>query len=140
MARDRYFALFLLCVLLASLTTISLNLDTTAVLLTPVILALAGKVQLPAAPLAMTTVWLANTASLLLPVSNLTNLLAADRVALEPIEFAQRMWAPQLAAILTTMVFLWVFYWRRGERGSEVEAARFRRHSNYAASPIPPSS
>ena len=30
----------------------------------------------------MTTVWLANTASLLLPISNLTNLLAADRVAL----------------------------------------------------------
>jgi arsenical pump membrane protein len=118
-ARGHYFALFLLCVLLASLTTITLNLDTTAVLLTPVILALAGKVQLPAAPLAMTTVWLANTASLLLPVSNLTNLLAANRVALEPIEFAHRMWAPELAAVLATMVFLWVFYWRRGERGSD---------------------
>jgi len=30
-------------------------------------------------PFAMTTVWLANTASLLLPVSNLTNLLALHR-------------------------------------------------------------
>jgi hypothetical protein len=55
----------------ASATTMFLNLDTTAVLLTPVMLALAARVELPAAPLAMTTVWLANTASLLLPVSNL---------------------------------------------------------------------
>jgi Na+/H+ antiporter NhaD/arsenite permease-like protein len=39
----------------------------------------------------MTAVWLANTASLLLPVSNLTNLLAADRVALAPAAFAARM-------------------------------------------------
>src|SRR5216683_2232847 len=40
-ARGRYFALFLLCVAFAAATTISLNLDTTAVLLTPVMLALA---------------------------------------------------------------------------------------------------
>jgi arsenical pump membrane protein len=117
LARGGYFLLFLLCVALASVTTITLNLDTTAVLLTPVILALAKKVGIAAVPLAMTTVWLANTASLLLPVSNLTNLLAADRVALEPTEFAQRMWAPQLAAIAATMAFLWLFYWRRSERG-----------------------
>lgn len=68
----------------AGLTTIALNLDTTAVLLTPVMLALATRVGIAPLPLAMTTVWLANTASLLLPVSNLTNLLAAERVALSP--------------------------------------------------------
>jgi arsenical pump membrane protein len=67
----------------------------------------------------MTTVWLANTASLLLPVSNLTNLLAADRVALTAPRFAARMWLPQLAAIAATMLFLWIFYWRRGARGAD---------------------
>ena len=117
--RGNYVALFLLCVLFASLTTIFLNLDTTAVLLTPVMLALAAKTRIPALPLAMTTIWLANTASLLLPVSNLTNLLAANRVALAAPAFAARMWAPQLAAIAATMLFLWVFYWRRGERHTE---------------------
>jgi arsenical pump membrane protein len=66
----------------------------------------------------MTTVWLANTASLLLPVSNLTNLLAANRVALSPAEFASRMWPVQLTSIAVTMVFLWVFFWRRGVRGA----------------------
>jgi len=116
--RGSYPALFLLCTAFASLTTIFLNLDTTAVLLTPVMLALAIRTGIAALPLAMTTVWLANTASLLLPVSNLTNLLAADRVALTPREFAGRMWLPQLAAIAVTMALLWAFYWRRGARGA----------------------
>jgi arsenical pump membrane protein len=117
--RGNYLALFLLCVAFASLTTMFLNLDTTAVLLTPVMLALAPEARIAALPLAMTTVWLANTASLLLPVSNLTNLLAADRVALQAPAFVARMWLPQLAAVAATMFFLWVFYWRRGERGAD---------------------
>ncbi len=95
---------------------LALNLDTTAVLLTPVMLATARKTGIPGMPLAMTTVWLANTASLLLPVSNLTNLLAANRVALPPVAFAARMLLPELAAVTATAACLWVFYWRRGRR------------------------
>ncbi|MFG2013583.1 ArsB/NhaD family transporter [Actinomadura geliboluensis] len=117
--RGNYAALFLLCVAFASLTTIFLNLDTTAVLLTPVMLALAARARIATLPLAMTTVWLANTASLLLPVSNLTNLLAADRVALETRAFAARMWLPQLAVLAVTMALLWAFYWRRRMRGED---------------------
>lgn len=117
--RGNYLALFLLCVLFASASTILLNLDTTAVLLTPVLLALAARAGIAALPLAMTTIWLANSASLLLPVSNLTNILAADRVALAAPAFAARMWAPQLAAILATMLFLWVCFWRRSRRGPD---------------------
>jgi len=118
-ARGNYVALFVLCVLFAATTTAVLNLDTTAVLITPVMLALARKVGIAPIPLAMTTVWLANTASLLLPVSNLTNLLAANRVALPAATFATRMWPVQLASVAMTMVFLWVFYWRRKERGMD---------------------
>jgi Na+/H+ antiporter NhaD/arsenite permease-like protein len=117
--RGNYLALFLLCFAFASVTTIFLNLDTTAVLLTPVMLALAARARIATLPLAMTTVWLANTASLLLPVSNLTNLLAADRVALETRAFAARMWAPQLAVLAVTMALLWVFFWRRRARGED---------------------
>jgi arsenical pump membrane protein len=119
-ARGSYPLLFLLCVAFAAVTTIALNLDTTAVLLTPVMLALASRVGIAPVPLAMTTVWLANTASLLLPVSNLTNLLAANRVALSPLGLAGRMWAPQLAALAVTMACLWLFFWRRGRRGAPV--------------------
>ncbi|MFG1944461.1 SLC13 family permease [Nonomuraea sp. NPDC048826] len=116
LGRGDYFALFLLCTAFASFVTIFLNLDTTAVLLTPVMLALAPRARIAALPLAMTTIWFANTASLLLPVSNLTNLLAMEEIGLSPVEFAARMWAPQLVSILVTMAFLWVFFWRRGER------------------------
>nr|WP_036375987.1 SLC13 family permease [Micromonospora sp. ATCC 39149] len=116
-ARGSYPALFVLCVGFASATTIALNLDTTAVLLTPVMLALARRLGMPPLPLALTTVWLANTASLLLPVSNLTNLLAADRIGLDPLPYAARMALPQAATIAVTMALLWVGYWRRGRRG-----------------------
>ncbi|RJQ67105.1 arsenic transporter [Pseudonocardiaceae bacterium YIM PH 21723] len=119
LGRGNYLALFLLCVVFASVTTMFLNLDTTAVLLTPVLLALAARAGIAPLPLAMTTMWLANTASLLLPVSNLTNLLAADRVALDAPQFLARMWAPQLAAIAATMVCLWIWYWRRSARGAD---------------------
>ena len=65
---------------LAAVTTAFLSLDTTAVLLTPVVIAVARANGVPALPFALTTVWVANTGSLLLPVSNLTNLLARERL------------------------------------------------------------
>ncbi|MEV4376196.1 SLC13 family permease [Streptosporangium sp. NPDC049644] len=119
LGRGDHAALFLLCTVFASLVTVFLNLDTTAVLLTPVMLALAARTGIAALPLAMTTLWLANTASLLLPVSNLTNLLVVGRVGMSAREFAGRLWFPQLVAIAITMVFLWVFFWRRGRRGAD---------------------
>jgi arsenical pump membrane protein len=117
LARGRFVLLFLLCVLLAVLVTVGLNLDTTAVLLTPIMLALAARAGVPPLPLAVTTAFLANTASLLLPVGNLTNLLAADRVTLPPADFAARMAAPEAVSVAATMAVLWVFFWRRGQRG-----------------------
>jgi arsenical pump membrane protein len=112
-AGGSYPRLFGLCVLFASVTTAFLNLDTTAVLLTPVMLAVAGRAGAQRLPLAMTTVWFANIASLLLPVSNLTNLLAADRIGLPARAFASRMWLPQLAALAVGAACLWFFHWRR---------------------------
>jgi arsenical pump membrane protein len=121
-SRGSYPALFALSVGLAALTTMILNLDTTAVLLTPVMIATAVRAGIAPMPLAMTSVWLANIASLLLPVSNLTNLLAANRVGLPVLRFAERMALPQLAALLATAGCLWLFYWRRGLRTDD----RFR--------------
>lgn len=118
-ARGSYALLFLLCVVFAAATTATLNLDTTAVLLTPVMLALAVRVGIASVPLAMTTVWLANTASLLLPVSNLTNLLALNRVGMTPAAFAGRLWAVELASVATTMACLWIFYWRPKRRNAD---------------------
>ncbi|MBO0843381.1 MAG: hypothetical protein J2O46_09360, partial [Nocardioides sp.] len=112
LAGGRTTALFALSVALASATTAFLNLDTTAVLLTPVLIAVAVRVGLPPLPAAMTTVWLANAASLLLPVSNLTNLLAHDTLGMTPTGFAARMVLPQVASVVVVAFCLWIFYWR----------------------------
>jgi arsenical pump membrane protein len=59
----------------AAVTTAVLSLDTTVVLLTPVVFATAARLDVRARPHVYACTHLANSASLL-PVSNLTNLLA----------------------------------------------------------------
>lgn len=105
--------LWLLLALFATASTIFLSLDTTAVLLTPVVVTVARQAGLPVLPFALTTVWLANTASLLLPISNLTNLLAQHNLGgISPAQFAQLMWAPSLVAVMVPLAFIAVVFRR----------------------------
>lgn len=101
LGRGRTWLLWLLVVVVAVATTAFLSLDTTAVLLTPVVIVLARHVGVSPVPFALTTVWLANTGSLLLPVSNLTNLLAVERLGVEnPVEFLSLLALPAVVAIV----------------------------------------
>ncbi|MFK0001203.1 SLC13 family permease [Paenarthrobacter sp. NPDC090522] len=111
--RGRSYALWLLLAVLAILSTIFLSIDTTAVLLTPVVVTVTRRTGLPVLPFALATVWLANTASLLLPVSNLTNLLAQHNLGgISPAGFAALMWAPSLAAIVVPLAFIAIVFRR----------------------------
>ena len=111
LSRGRTALLWGLVVVLAVLATAFLSLDTTAVLLTPVVVAVARANGLPPLPFAFTTVWLANTASLVLPVSNLTNLLAADRLTdAGTVGFVVLMAGPAAVSILVTVLILWLRY------------------------------
>jgi arsenical pump membrane protein len=83
----------------ASVTTAVLSLDATVVLLTPVVLIAAGRLGVRARPHAYACGHLANSASLLLPVSNLTNLLAFAVSGLSFGRFALLMALPWVAAI-----------------------------------------
>ena len=115
LGRGRVWLLWLATSLVATLSTIFLSLDTTAVLLTPVVVTMAIRLGIPALPFAMTTVWLANTASLLLPVSNLTNLLALPSFNSLGIGYHGMVgwtWRPALVAILVTVVTLAVMFGR----------------------------
>ncbi len=106
-SRGRAAVLWLLIVTLAVVVTAFLSLDTTAVLLTPVVVAAARANGLPPLPFAFSTVWLANTASLFLPVSNLTNLLAAHRLgAGSTAEFVAVLGPSALVAALLTVALL----------------------------------
>lgn len=95
---------------IAAVLTAVLSLDATVVLLTPVVLAMARRRRAPMRPHAYATAHLANTASLLLPVSNLTNLLALHDAGLSFLRFTALMAAPWLAATATVyLVFRWFF-------------------------------
>jgi arsenical pump membrane protein len=109
----RAWLLWLFVVAMATVSTVFLSLDTTAVLLTPVVIVVARSVGVPVMPFALTTVWLANSASLLLPVSNLTNLLAANQLAAyPPLRFAALMIAPAVVAIIVPCAVLFLVYRR----------------------------
>lgn len=115
-ARGRTWALWLCVVALAVAATAFLSLDTTAVLLTPVVVAVARAHRLDPLPFAFATVWLANTASLVLPVSNLTNLLAVGRLDADPRGFLALLGPSAVVAIAVTITLLWIVH-RRALRG-----------------------
>jgi arsenical pump membrane protein len=115
-ARGSRLRLFLLFTLLATVCTWVLSIDTTAVLLAPIGLALAGELGLSALPFAFASIWLANAASLLLPVSNLTNLLAQSHLVAGA-AFVRETWLPQLAVLVVVLGVLLLRH-RAALRGS----------------------
>jgi arsenical pump membrane protein len=105
----------------AAATTAILSLDATAVLLTPVVLATTRAIRVPSRPHLYATVHLSNTASLLLPVSNLTNLLAFTASGLSFTGFSILMAGPWLAAVAVEYaIFRLVFRRSLADRPSEV--------------------
>lgn len=111
--RGRAWLLWLLVLALAVAGTIFLSLDTTAVLLTPVVVILARHAGLSPLPFALTTVWMANAASMLLPVSNLTNLLAEHELAgVGPVGFAALTAVPALISVVVPAIILFLVYRR----------------------------
>jgi Na+/H+ antiporter NhaD/arsenite permease-like protein len=66
--------------IVAALTTVVLNLDTTIVLLTPLYLRFAKRADTEVMPLVVIPLLLASLSSSVLPVSNLTNLIVVDQL------------------------------------------------------------
>ena len=98
-SRGRPVSLLALVFAAASLVTAVLSLDATVVLLTPVVFATVARLRLRAKPHVYACTHLANSASLLLPVSNLTNLLAFGASGLSFARFGATMALPWVAAI-----------------------------------------
>ncbi|MFJ6533640.1 SLC13 family permease [Microbacterium sp. NPDC091662] len=123
--RGRVLALWALVVALAVVSTVFLSLDTTAVIVTPVVVVLAQSIGVSPLPFALATVWLANTASLALPVSNLTNLLAAPAIGDGPAAFFFALsWAPTLVGILVPVAILTILHRRTVFGAYETPVAR----------------
>ncbi|BDY27418.1 SLC13 family permease [Mycolicibacterium mageritense] len=102
--------------LIGATTTAVLSLDATVVLLTPVVLATARTLSITPRPHAYATAHLANTASLVFPVSNLTNLLAFAVAGLSFTQFSAIMAVPWLAGIAVEFVLLRLLFRRELSR------------------------
>ncbi|MFE7132493.1 SLC13 family permease [Streptomyces sp. NPDC057638] len=98
-ARHRPRALLAQVFAVASVVTAALSLDATVVLLTPVVFATVARLGARPKPYVYACAHLANSASVLLPVSNLTNLLAFTESGLTFTRFAALMLLPWLVAI-----------------------------------------
>jgi arsenical pump membrane protein len=95
---------------IAAIITAALSLDATVVLLTPVVLITVRRLRTPMRPYAYATAHLANAASLLLPVSNLTNLLAFHIANISFAKFTLVMALPWLAAVAAVYVVFRLFF------------------------------
>ncbi|MFI6431839.1 SLC13 family permease [Rhodococcus oryzae] len=95
-----------------AITTAVLSLDATVVLLTPAILATATRMGISARPVNYAAAHLANSASTLLPVSNLTNLLAFSATGLGFLHFASLMALPWVVAIAVEFAVFRLFFAR----------------------------
>jgi arsenical pump membrane protein len=102
--------LLVLVFAVAAVTTAVLSLDATVVLLTPVVFVTTARLRIRSRPYMYACAHLANSASLLLPVSNLTNLLAFSASGLSFGRFAALMALPWLTAIGVEYVVLSRFY------------------------------
>jgi Na+/H+ antiporter NhaD/arsenite permease-like protein len=104
-------------VVLAIVSTAFLSLDTTAIMVTPLAVALARRAGVGIAAIGLAVVWIANIASLSLPVSNLTNLLAVSGEAFTGTgAYLSVMWRPALVATASAVLASWVVYCAAGRR------------------------
>jgi len=101
--------------LVAAVTAV-LNLDTAVTFLTPVLVLAARRRRVDELPFLYLAVFLANGASLLLPGSNLTNLIVLGHRHLSGRAFAADMLPAWVAASVAVPVVLAALYWRRLSR------------------------
>ena len=100
------FLLFFGSTLLIALVTAVLNLDTSVAFLTPILVYAARERGEGGAPLLYGCLLLSNAASLLLPGSNLTNLIVLGRLRLSGEQFLSRMAPVWLVSVLVTALVI----------------------------------
>lgn len=122
------FTLFLSLMLLVAVVTVVLNLDTSVVFLTPILLHAAKRKGLPDTAFLYGAVFMSNAASLLLPGSNLTNLLVLSQYHVSGGEFGLHMLPAWVASIIVTAGVVMIWRWRDlGHKESgRIESAAFR--------------
>jgi arsenical pump membrane protein len=109
--------LFLAALAVVAAVTAVLNLDTAVVFVTPVLLAAAVSRGVDEAAFLYGSVAMCNSASLILPGSNLTNLLVIGHARVSGATYALHMAPASVAAVIVTALVL-VLLFRRSLRGT----------------------
>jgi arsenical pump membrane protein len=121
-ARGGAFALLAALLLVEAAVTALLNLDTAVVFMTPVILHAARQRGLSEAPFLYGAVFMANSASLLLPGSNLTNLIVLAHDPVPGSTFAAGLWPAWVVTVAVTIAFVACTHRRELRRRTDTHA------------------
>jgi arsenical pump membrane protein len=120
--------LLVVLLLVQAVVTAVLNLDTAVVFMTPVLLQAARRRGVPDGPFLYGAVFMANSASILLPGSNLTNLIVLHHEHITGSTFAARLAPSWAVAVAVTILFVLIAFRREltGRAGGAPDHAEFR--------------
>jgi arsenical pump membrane protein len=92
--------------------TLFLTNDAAAVVMTPLVFVLVRHLRLPATPYAFACTFIANGASIALPISNPINFIIGSAAGLRLGDYIAILWAPALTAAAVTIGLLWYVFRR----------------------------
>jgi arsenical pump membrane protein len=120
--------LLVVLLLLDAVVTALLNLDTAVVFMTPVLLQAARRRGIPDTPFLYGAVFMANSASILLPGSNLTNLIVLRHEHVTGSTFAARLAPSWAVAVAVTVAFVMIAFRRElgGGTGGDPDPVALR--------------
>ncbi|MGH7920435.1 MAG: ArsB/NhaD family transporter [Candidatus Dormibacteraceae bacterium] len=104
-----------------ALVTAFLSNDATALILTPVVYTVVTRLRLRPLPYLLAATFVADTASLLLPVSNPINVLVGARLGLPLVPYLEHFLPAAIAVILVNAAIFLAVFWRRAGRRFDVD-------------------
>ncbi len=99
--------------LLGTVITALLSLDVTIIVLTPIVYSVVTRIGIDPLPYLVACAFVANTGSLFLPMSNLTNILMYDLLHLSFAHFAIVMFLPNIAALFVNVAIFMILFRKR---------------------------
>jgi arsenical pump membrane protein len=120
--------LLLNVLLLGAVITTFLSNDATAVILTPIVYSVATRLRLRVMPYLFAVSFMANAASMTLPISNPINVLTGDHLRAPLAEYEVHLLPASLAAVAITAAVIMAIFWRAtAQRFGAVASAPARR-------------
>ncbi len=110
LANGRGHRLLLVLFVLGTAITTFLSNDATALILTPIVYVLVTKLKLNPLPYVFACAFIANAASMMLPISNPVNLLAVDQFKLTLGEYLRFLLLPTILAILINVALFAIIF------------------------------